>query len=143
MYAHDSNVNCLLGMAGGLEANYLGTWTGGWNPLEFAWRTDCAEGIIVQRQLFADLALAKMTDFELRPIELPPCEPFYDDTEALWGAFVAHVRDGAPLACSGADHLVTLGLCFAAIESSARGRTIDFAAYCREHGILEPPAENR
>ena len=49
MYAHDSNVSCLLQLAGGLEANYLGTWTGGWNELRFEWRTDCAEGVIVQR----------------------------------------------------------------------------------------------
>jgi predicted dehydrogenase len=83
-----------------------------------------------------------MTDGALRDVELPPCEPFYDDTEALWAAFVAHVREGAPLHASGADHLITLGLCFAAIESSASGRTIDFAAYCREHGIQETPTGN-
>jgi hypothetical protein len=137
MYAHDSNVNCLLGMEGGLEVNYLGTWTGGWNTLQFEWRTDCAEGVIVQRELFANLAWARMTDNELQPVELAPCEAFYDDTAALWHAFVAHVQEGGPLSCSGADHLVTLGLCFAAIESSETGMSIDFAAYCRKHGIEE------
>ncbi|MFN8464183.1 MAG: Gfo/Idh/MocA family oxidoreductase [Caldilineaceae bacterium] len=137
MYAHDSNVNCLLGMAGGLEVNYLGTWTGGWNSLQFEWRTDCAGGVIVQRELFENLAWAKMGDAELQPIPLAPCEAFFDDTAALWQAFIAHVREGAPLSCSGADHLVTLGLCFAAIESSDTGRTVDFVAYCRKHGILD------
>jgi predicted dehydrogenase len=139
MYAHDSNVNCLLGLAGGLEVNYLGTWTGGWDKLDFAWRTDCAEGVIVQRALFEDLAFAHKGDAELQPIPLAPCEPFFDDTEALWQAFVAHLREDAALPCSGADHLVTLGLCFAAIESSATGRTIDFPAYCRAHGIVPVP----
>jgi predicted dehydrogenase len=137
MYEHDSNVNCLLGLAGGLEVNYLGTWTGGWNTMQFAWRTDCEGGIIVQRELFADLAWARTGETHLQPIEIAPCEPFYDDTEALWHAFQAHIRTGAPLACSGADHLVTLGLCFAAIESSATGRTIDFGAYCRRYGIVD------
>ncbi len=135
MYAHDSNVSCLLRLAGGLEVNYLGTWTGGWNELRFEWRTDCTDGVIIQRELFADLAVARTVDKTLTPVELAPCEPFYDDSAALLRAFVAHVRDGAPLACSGADHLVTLALCFAAIESSATGCAVDLADFCARHGI--------
>ena len=137
MYAYDSNVSCLLGLEGGLEVNYLGTWTGGWNTMQFEWRTDCADGVIVQRELFDNLAWARMTDTELQRVDLAPCEAFYDDTAALWQAFMAHVQKGAPLSCSGADHLVTLGLCFAAIESSETGRGVDFATYCRKHGIAE------
>jgi predicted dehydrogenase len=135
MYAHDSNVSCLLRLTGGLVVNYLGTWTGGWNELRFEWRTDCANGVIVQRELFADLAAARTADKTLTPIELAPCEPFYDDSAALLRAFVAHVRDGAPVECSGADHLVTLALCFAAIESSATGRAVAMADFCARHGI--------
>ncbi len=41
VYAHDANVSCLLTLEGGLEVNYFGTWTGGWNELKFEWRTDC------------------------------------------------------------------------------------------------------
>lgn len=135
MYAHDSNVSCLLRLAGGLEVNYLGTWTGGWNELRFEWRTDCADGVIVQRELFADLAIARTTEAALTPVDLAPCAPFYDDSAALLRSFVAHVRDGAPLACSGADHLITLALCFAAIESSATGRAVEMADFCARHGI--------
>ena len=62
MYAHDSNVSCLLTLAGGLEVNYLGTWTGGWNELKFEWRTDCADGVIIQQALFGDLAPAHGAD---------------------------------------------------------------------------------
>jgi len=138
MYAHDSNVSCLLRLAGGLEVNYLGTWTGGWNELRFEWRTDCADGVIVQRELFADLATARTADKTLTPVELAPCEPFYDDSAALLAAFVAHVRDGAPVECSGADHLVTLALCFAAIESSETGRSVDMAEFCARRGISMP-----
>ena len=124
MYAHDSNVSCLLTLEGGLEVNYLGTWTGGWNEMEFQWRTDCADGVIVQRQLFEDLAVARTGDPALTPVALRPCRAFYDDTAALLGAFLAHLTQGAPLECSGADHLRTLALCFAAIESSETGRAV-------------------
>jgi predicted dehydrogenase len=135
MYAHDSNVSCLLRLTGGLEVNYLGTWTGGWNELCFEWRTDCAGGVIVQRALFADLAVARTADTTLTPVELAPCEPFYDDSAALLRSFVTHVRDGAPLECSGADHLITLALCFAAIESSETGRAVDMADFYSRAGI--------
>lgn len=129
MYAHDSNVSCLLTLAGGLEVSYLGTWTSGWDELAFAWRTDCAGGVIVQRELFADLAVARTGDPALTPVELPACEPFYDDTAALFDAFVAHVREGAPLECGGRDHLRTLALCFAAIASSEQGSVVDVEAF--------------
>ncbi len=135
MYAHESNVSCLLTLEGGLEVNYLGTWTGGWNELQFEWRTDCSDGVIVQRALFEDLAAARMDDKALTPIAVDECEPFYDDTDALLSAFVAHLHDGAPLACSGADHLRTLALCFAAIESSETGRAVDMAEYERRYDL--------
>jgi len=139
MYAHDSNVNCLLQLQEGVEVNYLGTWTGGWNELCFEWRTDCTDGVIVQRELFGGLAVAHTADKALTPVELTPCEPFFEDSAALLRDFVAHVRNGAPLACSGADHLLTLALCFAAIESSERGRTVLMADFCARHGIAWRP----
>ena len=139
MYAHDSNVNCLLQLQEGVEVNYLGTWTGGWNELCFEWRTDCTDGVIVQRELFSNLAVARTADRSLTPVELASCEPFFDDSAALLHDFVAHVRDGAPLACSGADHLITLALCFAAIESSQSGHTVPMADFCARYGIHGSP----
>ena len=50
-----------------MEVDYLGTWAGGWNELKFQWRTDCADGVIVQRELFADLATARTGDAALTP----------------------------------------------------------------------------
>lgn len=138
MYAHDSNVSCLLTLSGGVEVNYLGTWTGGWDQLQFEWRTDCSEGVIIQRQLFEDLATASTTDPVLRPVDLPPCRAFYDDSADLLGEFVAHVREGAPIACSGEDHLLTLALCFAAIESDRTGLAVNMGEYYRRHGIPDP-----
>ena len=135
MYAHDSNVSCLLTLGGGLEVNYLGTWTGGWNELQFEWRTDCSDGVIVQRSLFEDLAAARVDDEALMPVPIDDCEPFYDDTSELLSAFVANLRTGQPLECSGADHLRTLALCFAAIESSESGREVEMADFYRRFEI--------
>jgi len=132
MYAHDANVNCLLTLEGGMEVNYLGTWTGGWDNLQFQWRTDCARGVIVQRQLFDDLATARTSDAELTPVSLPSFRAFYDDSSILLSRFIAHLRNGAPLECSGEDHLRTLALCFAAIESSETGRAVRMEEFDRK-----------
>jgi len=133
MYAHDSNVACHLTMEGGLEVSYLGTWTGGWDRLEFLWRTDGPDGVILQRQLFNDLATAHRGDSDAVPVPLDPCEPFRDDTRALLDAFVAALRDGTPVPCDGRDHLRTLAVCFAAIESSETGRAVRVADWAARH----------
>ena len=118
-----------------MEVCYLGTWTGGWNELAFEWRTDCTGGVIIQRKLFSDLFVARTTDAALTAVDLPPCEPFFDDTEALLEAFLAHLRHGDALQCSGIDHLRTLALCFAAIESSETGQTISLEEFHTRHGV--------
>ncbi|MCZ7567150.1 MAG: Gfo/Idh/MocA family oxidoreductase [Ardenticatenaceae bacterium] len=135
MYAHASNVSCLLTLEGGLEVNYIGTWTAGWDTLQFQWRTDCAEGVIVQRQLFEDLAVARITDETLTAVKLPRFQPFSDDTDALLGSFVSHLRAGTELECSGTDHLHTLAICFAAIESNETGRAVEMADFYRRHNV--------
>jgi len=135
MYAHDSNVACLIGFEGGLEAAYLGTWTGGWNELAFEWRTDCEGGVIVQRRLFSDLATARTGDGALTPVDLPDARAFFDDSLALLDAFVAAVRSGAPAPCGGRDHLRSLALCFAAIEAAETGRTIAMRDFHGRKGL--------
>ncbi len=134
-YRHDANVSCLLSLEGGLEVDYLGTWTGGWNELNFLWRTDCPDGVILQRELFGDLATARTADPALTAVPLAPCEPFLDDTRALLDAFVSALAAGVALPCTGRDHLQTLALCFAAIEADETGRRVDMAAFGRAHGI--------
>ena len=98
MYAHAANVSCLLTLEGGLEVNYLGTWTGGWNELKFEWRTDCENGVIVQRELFADLATAATGDAALTPYPIADERPFIDDTAHLLTEFIAAVRGGTAAA---------------------------------------------
>jgi predicted dehydrogenase len=140
MYAHDSNVACHLTMQGGLEVSYLGTWTGGWDRLRFECRTDGPGGVIVQRELFDDLATARRTDASLTPVPMPACVAFRDDTLALLDDFIAALKAGSPVPCEGRDHLRTLAACFAAIESSETGRAVDVARWMATHlpGAREP-----
>ncbi|MHB2165927.1 Gfo/Idh/MocA family protein [Alsobacter sp. R-9] len=137
MYAHAANVSCLLTMEGGMEVNYLGTWTGGWNEMRFEWRTDCAGGVIVQRELFADLAAATTGDAALTPVPIADEKPFFDDTAHLLDAFIAAMRDGTPPPCDGRDHLRTLALCFAAIESDDTGRRVSLSEFMDRQGLSD------
>jgi predicted dehydrogenase len=120
MYAHDSSVQCLLTMEGGLEVNYVGTWTSGWNEPHFLWRTDCEDGAILQRELFSDIAIARRADAAPLPVGIARARAYYDDTAALLSAFIASIRAGEPPPCDGRDHLRTLALCFAGLESSRK-----------------------
>jgi len=135
MYADDANVHALLTLEGGIAINYFGTWSGGWNVPGFEWRTDCEGGVIVQKELFSELSYARKTDQQLTAIVLEPAEAFYDDTAALLGAFVAAVQNGAPIPCDGRDHLRTLALCFAGIESAQTGRAIEMKEYYKERQL--------
>jgi len=135
MYAHEANVNCLLGLEGGVEVNYHGTWSGGWNVYNFEWRVDCADGILVQRKLHSDLAYANSADPELIDIATPDAAPYYDDSVALLAEFIAAVRNGTPAPCDGRDHLRSLSLCFAGIESSQSGQAINMAEFYERNGL--------
>ena len=135
MYAHDANVHCLLAMEDGVEVNYFGTWSGGWNTPDFEWRIDCAGGVFVQRQLHSDCTFARSDDTALTPIEIDNAEPFYDDTRMLLEAFVAAVKNGTPPPCDGRDHLRSLGLCFAGLESSETGKAVKMDDFYDRSGL--------
>ncbi len=121
MYAGDSNVFALIDFDGGLRVNYQGTWQGNWAAPGFEWRTDCTGGIISQQDEFGALHYARRDDAELTAVPLPPHERWISETRALFAAFVAHVVDGAALQCSGRDHLMSLAMLAACIQSSASG----------------------
>lgn len=121
MYAGDSNVSALIDFDGGLRVNYQGTWQGNWAAPGFEWRTDCTGGIISQQEEFGALHYARRDDAELTAVPLPPHERWISETRALFAAFVAHVVDGAALQCSGRDHLMSLAMLAACIQSSASG----------------------
>ena len=121
MYRHDSNVSALIEFDGGLRVNYQGTWQGNWAAPGFEWRSDCSSGIITQREQFGDLYYARRDDRQLTRVPLPPHERWISETRALFAAFIDHVLDGAELQCSGRDHLMSLAMLQACIESSATG----------------------
>lgn len=135
MYAHDANVHCLMTLADGVEVNYFGTWSGGWNTPGFEWRTDCTDGVVIQRELHSDLAYAKRTDPELTGVPLPEARPYYDDSIALLAAFRGALRGETPQPCDGRDHLRSLALCFAGIESSETDRAIRMTDFYARHGL--------
>ena len=121
MYAGDSNVSALIEFEGGMRVNYQGTWQGNWAAPAFEWRTDCADGIIAQRDEFGALYYARRDEAALRSVPLPPHERWISETTVLFAAFLDHVLDGAPLQCSGRDHVMSLAMLEACIQSSAKG----------------------
>ncbi len=135
MYAHDANVHALLTLEGGIAINYFGTWSGGWNVPGFEWRTDCEGGVIVQRELFSQLNYARKTDTDLTLVALEPAEAFYDDTALLLKEFLQALHGRTPVPCGARDHLRTLALCFAGIESSKTGRAVDMRQFVARHGL--------
>jgi len=125
MYAGDANVSALITFEGGLEVTYQGTWAGNWDHLGFDWRSDCRDGIVVQRDMFGDLAFARRHDAELTAVQLPAFETWIDDAAALWAEFAAHLRGAGPLPCSGEDHLKSLRMVEACIMAANTGKTIN------------------
>jgi predicted dehydrogenase len=149
-YADDCCVSALLEFRGGMRANYLGTWTSGWNHFSFEWRTDCSGGVIIQKQQFDELYTARLTpglamtgqlfktgpEIEpLQPVALAECRAFLDDSYGLLTEFVDAVEGRAALATSGRDHLKTLGLVEACIEASETGRRIEMDEFYARRGI--------
>ena len=132
MYRGDAVVAALITFTGGLHVTYHGTWAGNWQRMKFDWRTECLHGIAVQADMFGALGFARRDDTDLTPVMLPPEEPWVDDATALWAEFVAHLRGGGPLPCPGGDHVKSLRMVEACIESSATGHTVDPRTLRRE-----------
>lgn len=129
MYASDTNVAALFTFDNGMVVNYQGTWQSGWAEPAFEWRTDCTNGVISQRQQFGDLYYARRADAELTPVALPPHELWITETSGLLEAFVASAADGAPLQCSGRDHLASLAMVQACVRSSRTGQSVEIASF--------------
>lgn len=139
MYRDDACAAALLRMTNGLVITYQGTWVSGHNALAFQWRTDCERGVIVQRSLFGDLAEAGMRDGEMTPVSIPATEPLVTDAGVLLEDFIRTGRAARPFGSDGRDHLKTLALTLACVESSRTGRRVrprDFAAQAGLQDLL-------
>ncbi len=140
MYRGDTNVSAIFSFAAGRTVNYQGTWQSSHVTPGFEWRSECSEGVVVQRDQFGDLHYARRDVAELTEVPLVPHETWVTDTAGVLAAFVGHLRDGAPLECSGADHLRSLAMVEACVRSSAIGGPVSVPELLAEVGasVLEP-----
>lgn len=127
MYEDDANVSALITFDNGIITEYQGTWQGNWSVPGFEWRHDCAAGVVIQKDQFGSLGFARRADALLTEVALPPYRQWIDDAVALLVSFVAAVRGEAPLECSGRDHLHSLQMVEASIQSSRTGQAIQIA----------------
>lgn len=124
MYRDDSNVAAIFVFDNGLSVNYQGLWQSGWSEPSFEWRIDCTQGVISQRDQFGALYYAHRDETTLTPVDLPTHERWITETAALLDAFLDTVLDGAPLQCSGADHVRSLAMLEACVISSREQRSV-------------------
>lgn len=148
VYEGDSCVTAILEFEGGLIVSYLGTWTSGTNRFDFRWRTDFAEGAVIQPGQWGGLRgsrrdpevafTAGLHDTTVEPPEdlgWGPSEPFVDDTAALLGHFVdviSHNDDPGPTA---ADHLRTLNLLDSIKLAGREGSVVDVMEQAESRGL--------
>lgn len=123
-YAHDTNVSAVFTLTNGMVVNYQGIWQSGWREPHFEWRTDCTEGVILQREQFGELSYSLRDSAELTKVSLPPHETWISDTAGVLAAFLETLLEGATLQCSGRDHLESLRIVDACIRSSERNEVV-------------------
>ncbi|MBS3765655.1 Gfo/Idh/MocA family oxidoreductase [Candidatus Bipolaricaulota bacterium] len=149
-YEGDSNVSVLLKFENGMHVNYLGTWTSGSNRLYFRWRTDFPEGTLVQKRQFYDLYQSNFDedlpltgknfkeskDVEpLEELDLPDVEAFIDDSKELLRRFLGSINDNESFETNAKDHVKTLCVVRACVESAEDGRRIKMKDFYEENGV--------
>ena len=125
MYRHHANVSALFTFDRGLVLNYHGTWAGSWGETQVTWRTDCPGGAIVQREQFGDLVIARTPFAQPEAVDLPPHEIWISETANLLASFVDFLRGRRALESSGRDHIASLLMVQACIDSSREGRLVE------------------
>jgi predicted dehydrogenase len=143
-YKQDPNVSALLMLKNGIHINYMGTWISGNvgmnTGIDFRWRTDCSDGVIVQPDLFGEggLFVASYRDAKLTHVDTGPVIPFATDTDRLLVEFYESWKNKEPPDTNGKDHMKTLSTILACIESSEKGRRVNVDEFRRS---LEYPEE--
>jgi predicted dehydrogenase len=151
-YDSDCCVSVLFRFENGVRVNYLGTWTASWNKMTFHWRTEFESGVLIQRSQFDDLV---RVDFRPKlglsgrrfktadesepaePEELAPCVPFVDDSRRLLAEWVGAIRGDIDPTTTGHDHLRSLCMVWACIESLKTRRWVELRDFYAKLGI--PP----
>ena len=137
MYRGDATISAMLELTGGILVTYIGTWSAQTKMTEFEWRTDCANGALMQRQMFSDLFIARGRDAETAdPVPLPHQEQLVDDARQMLAHVVEQLQAGAlrphP---SGVDHLRTLGAIAACEESHQTGRAVSMEEFYARYNV--------
>jgi len=149
-YQDDSNVSVLLKFQNGMYANYMGTWTSGSNRLRFLWQIDFPGGTLVQKRQFCNLSVSRFQpelsltgrnfkeedDIEpLMPVDLPKVAAFTDDSQELLKSFLKGIDDKTVFETSGKDHIKTLCVVHACIESAKTGKRVQMDEFYERHNI--------
>lgn len=135
MYRSDANVTAWIELEDGLVVDYHGTWQANHAVPSFEWRTEASRGVAFQRDQFGELTWALRDQTDVTTVPLPPHELWITDAVGLLDAFLRHLRDGAPLECSGADHVRSLAMVEACIRSSTDGSVIDVPRLVTSLGV--------
>lgn len=150
VYRDDSCVAAFLEFEGGLIVNYLGTWTSGTNRIKFEWRIDFERGVAAQSHQFGGLSMATLDPGAAltgplfsssaeppRRVRLPPVVAFRTETrDLLEHAIRAAAGTEAP-GPTAADHLRTLVVLDAIVESSRSGRRLVLEEVVTRLGIAD------
>jgi len=149
-YEDDSNVSVLLEFKNGMHANYMGTWTSGSNRLRFLWQIDFPGGTLVQKRQFYNLSVSRFqpelsltgTNFKekddiesLMPVNLPKVEAFTDDSQELLKRFLKSIEDKTLFETSGQDHIKTLCVVHACVESAKEGNRVQMEKFYQRHNV--------
>lgn len=137
VYRDDSCVAALLEFEGDLVVDYLGTWTSGTNRFSFEWRIDFEGGVVSQTDQFDHLSLARLDPAAAitgplfdsateppSPVPLPEVVPFRSETRDLLEHAVRAARGEELPGPTAADHLRTLAVLDAIVQSSRDGRRV-------------------
>lgn len=149
-YEGDCCASVLFRLENGARVNYLGTWTASWNKMSFCWRSDFESGALIQRSQFDDLVRVEFrpelglsgprfkTGPEAEPViveELEPCTAFFDDSRGLLLELVRAVGGRVEPVTTARDHLRSLGIVQACIESLETGTWVLLGELYRKLGI--------
>jgi predicted dehydrogenase len=151
-YENDCCVSVLFRFENGIRVNYLGTWTAAWNKMTFNWRSEFRSGVLIQRSQFDDLVRVDFqpdlglsgsnfkTAEESEPTqreELEPCVPFVDDSRLLLAEWLGTIRGDGEATTTGRDHLRSLCLVWASIESLETRMWVKLRDFYERLGIDE------
>lgn len=150
VYRDDSCVGALLEFEGGLIVNYLGTWTSGTNRIKFEWRIDFERGVTSQSQQFSGLSMATLDPAAAltgplfsssaeppRRVRLPPVVAFRTETRDLLEHGIRAAAGTEAPGPTAADHLRTLVVLDAIVDSSRSGRRLVISEIVNRLGIAD------